>query len=60
MKNIRLLREQQNMTQVELADAVGISQKEISSYETGVKSPRVNVAVVIADVLGVTIGELVG
>lgn len=59
MKQMRIYREKKGMNQTELAEAVGISQSEISSYESGVKSPRVNVAVAIAEVLGVTIGELV-
>lgn len=59
MKKIKIYREKKGMNQTELAEAVGISQSEISSYESGVKSPRVNVAVAIAEVLGVTIGELV-
>lgn len=59
MKQMKIYREKKGMNQTELAEAVGISQSEISSYESGVKSPRVNVAVAIAEVLGVTIGELV-
>lgn len=59
MKQMKTYREQKGMSQTELAKAVGISQSEISSYESGVKSPRVNVALAIAEVLGVKIGELV-
>ena len=60
MKKMKFYREQKGLNQTELAHAVGISQSEVSSYESGVKSPRVNVALAIADVLGVTIAELVG
>lgn len=60
MKKMKFFREKKGMNQTELAQAVGISQGEISSYESGVKSPRVNVALAIAEVLGVTIAELVG
>lgn len=59
MKQMKTYREKKGMSQTELAKAVGISQSEISSYESGVKSPRVNVALAIAEVLGVKIGELV-
>lgn len=60
MKKMKLLREQKNISQTEMAERVGIAQSEISAYESGAKSPRLNVAIAIADVLGVTIGELVG
>ena len=60
MKKMKFYREQKGLNQTELAEAIGISQSEISSYESGVKSPRINVALAIAEVLGVTIAELVG
>lgn len=41
MKQMKIYRKQKGMNQTELAEAVGISQSEISAYESGVKSPRV-------------------
>ncbi len=59
MKSITHYREQKNMTQQELGEAIGMKQSEISSYESGVKSPRLNVLQAIAEVLGVTVYQLI-
>ena len=59
-KNIRYFREQRNMPQTELSEMTGIKQPEISAYESGHKSPRVDTAIAIADALGVTVSELLG
>lgn len=60
MRKLKIYREQKGLTQIDLAKAIGIAQSEISAYESGAKSPKLSVAVAIAAVLGVTIGELVG
>ncbi len=59
MKKIKHYREQKGITQEELAEAIGMAQSEISAYESGTKSPRVNVLIAIADVLGVSAAELI-
>lgn len=47
------------MTQGQLAEAVGCTQKDISRWERGVYSPRVDVLVKMAEVLGCSIDELI-
>lgn len=59
MKRMKFYRKQKGMTQTELSQVVGIAQSEISAYESGAKSPKVTVAMAIAEALGVTIAELV-
>ena len=56
---IRELREQAQLTQQELADRVLISQPYLAQLETGIKIPNVYTAKNIADVLGVTVDELI-
>jgi transcriptional regulator with XRE-family HTH domain len=58
--NIKHYRELSGMSQQELADKLGISQKMISCYESGVKNPKVNTLPVIAKILGVTPNDLLG
>ena len=55
---IRQMRNQKNLTQEELAVQTGISVKHISVLERGVKTPRLETFVTIANVLGVTPYEL--
>jgi transcriptional regulator with XRE-family HTH domain len=57
---IRHFREQKNVTQPGLAEMTGVSQGEISAYESGHKSPRVNTLIAIADALGVTLLDILG
>lgn len=59
-KNIRRLREAQNLTQEELAEAVGIAQAQIAKYENGISVPNIILGVQIAKKLGTTCEEMVG
>lgn len=57
--NIRKLRFfADEMTQKELAEKVGASRQTIISIEAGKYSPSLELAFCIADVFGVTIGEV--
>ena len=49
-----------NMSQEELAEAVGIDPRSISRYETGKSTPKLKVARRIAVALGVTVDWLSG
>lgn len=61
MKNrIKDLREDANMRQIDLADAVGIDQRTISNYETGKTYPDSFALIKIADYFNVSIDYLVG
>ena len=56
---IRQLREMHDLTQRELATVIGISDKAVSAWENGKKTPRMPVIKKLADYFGVTTGELV-
>ena len=61
MKNIiRQLRMEKSMTVTELAETVGCNPMSIYRYETGHRIPDVDVAMKIANALGVTVDELMG
>lgn len=57
-KNIKLLREQAGMTQNELARALGVSDKAVSSWENGTRIPRMGVIEKIANMFGVQKSDL--
>jgi len=53
-ERIRLIRQQKNIAQNELAKAAGINVKSLSRYELGTSIPPANILKVIADALGVS------
>ena len=55
---IKRLRESQGMTQQELAEKIGVSDKAVSKWETGKGYPDITLIETIADNLGVSIIEL--
>lgn len=57
-KNMQLLREKKNMTQVKLSMLVGVSQQSITYYETNTRVPSLPVAVRIAKALDTNIEGL--
>lgn len=57
-KNLRRIRLEKGITQVEMCRKIGVTQQTFSSYETGRKMPRVVILVKIAEVLGVSVDEL--
>lgn len=59
-KNLVYLRKQKDFSQRELAEKVGVTQVAISQYESGESVPRINIAMKLADVFGVTCEELCG
>lgn len=52
------LRKEKNFTQKELAERLFISDKTVSKWERGLSIPDVSLLIPIADVLGVTVTEL--
>ncbi|WP_241392787.1 helix-turn-helix transcriptional regulator [Pseudomonas chlororaphis] len=52
------LRGEKNLTQQQLADAVGITPSQISRYESGQAKPRRTILFKLATALGVTVAEL--
>ena len=55
---IRQLRENRNMTQAELAQKLGLSSKTISKWETGKGLPDITLLQPLAQVLGISVIEL--
>lgn len=59
-QSIKALRAERKWTQGKLAMKCGISQSLMSQYETDRAVPSLYNAITIADVLGVTLDNLVG
>ena len=57
---IKELRESKNMTQEELAEKLDIRRSTISMWETGESLPRTATLIKLAQVLGCSVGELLG
>lgn len=58
-KNMQILREKKNITQVKLSLLVGVSQQSITYYETNTRTPSLPVAFKIAKDLGTSVEGLV-
>lgn len=54
------LRKAQNITQVEMAETLGVSQQTINSYEVGRRRVPVSALRTLARALGVSLEELLG
>lgn len=57
--NLRKLREKENISQVELAGKVGVTQEFISFVEKGYRLPGIEVAKRLADALNVSVDDLI-
>ena len=55
---IAALRRERSLTQKQLAEAIAVTDKAVSRWETGKGYPDVETLTRLADVLGVTVGEL--
>ncbi len=58
-KNISLLRQNANMTQLKLAEKLNYSDKAVSKWERGEAAPDIKTLLDIADLFGVTVDYLV-
>lgn len=59
-KKISTLRKEKNMTQMELADRMGISFQAVSNWERGNSMPDISKLPELAEIFGVTLDELLG
>ena len=59
-RKIAELRKAHNMTQFELADALGISFQAVSNWERGASMPDISKLPELAEIFGVTIDEILG
>ena len=53
-------RKSRNLTQAQLAKAIGVSQQAISFYENNTNEPCISICEKLADFYGITIDELIG
>lgn len=58
-RNMQILREKKNITQVKLSLMVGVSQQSITYYETNTRTPSLPVAIKIAKALGTSVEGLI-
>lgn len=58
-ENFKKARMELSLTQMDLAKKIGIDQRAISNYETGLRKPRIARIPIIARALNVSIDELV-
>ena len=54
------LRKQKNLTRAQLADLCGIHSRTLVNYEEGTRKPKTDIAIALAEALGVTLEELLG
>lgn len=59
-QSIRKIRRERNVSQADLAELCGIAQSQLCQYEGDHHTPSLFVTITIADVLHVTLDELVG
>lgn len=58
--NIKDIRTRKNLTQADVANALGVSSVVYSRYETGSRQPSIDVLIQLADIFGVTVDYLLG
>lgn len=58
--NIRFFRKANNLTQEELSKQLGGSKNLVSNYENGISTPDIYTLVKLADIIDITLDELVG
>ena len=57
-ENLKLYRENKNMTQTEVAEALGIKSATVSKYESGTLEPNIESLKKLAQLFDISIGEL--
>ena len=55
---IRFLRKQNQMTQAQLADLVGVTDKAVSKWERDVSYPDISIFPKLVDIFGITVNDL--
>lgn len=59
-ENVRVKRNEYKLTQIELANRVGISRQTVTLIESGYRVPSLGVVEALADTFHCSIDELVG
>lgn len=57
-KFIAECRKEKNLTQLQLAEKLNISNRAVSKWETGKSSPDVSIMMELCDILGINVNEL--
>ncbi len=58
-ENLKLLRERHNLSKIQLAKIIGMTDRALYNYEANVRIPKLDVVTKMAKVFGVTVDELV-
>ncbi len=58
--NIKDIRMRRNLSQAQVAKALGVSSVVYSRYESGTRQPSIDIILQLADILGVTVDYLLG
>ena len=56
---LKALRKEQNLTQEQLAEKLGVSSRTVSRWETGSNMPDISLLVALAELHGVSIAEII-
>ena len=59
-QNIANFRREKHITQEQLGEAVGVTNRTVSKWESGVSSPGIDLIPTIASALGITLDQLFG
>ena len=60
IKKLKELRLKKKISQLTLAEAVGVSQQSVNKYENHKSEPEISVLIAMADYFGVTVDYLIG
>lgn len=58
-QKLKMLREARHLTQLQIAERVGVSKAMISAYETAIKAPSVEVLIRLARLYSVSVDYLI-
>lgn len=59
-KNLKIFREQKGLTQENVAEALNVVRQTISKWEKGISVPDADMLIRLAEVLDVSVSELIG
>ena len=60
LKNLKSLRTEQNISQQQLANVIGVSQQSVNKYENHSVEPDIDITIKIADYFSVSVDYLIG
>jgi len=58
-KNLKKLREKNNLTQEDLANSLAVSRQAVCMWERGERTPKVNVLTKISKTFGVSLDQMI-